>query len=118
MGRRTRDGTSWSLSLAPHPALFVAYTGGDHAQPATVTGRLAVGPLWVSPYWQAGRPVQVDGLVALGPLTVFASSRQQYALTIRAVPVGVQIGRTGTSTTARISYGPIPPNPFAVPVVP
>src|SRR2546427_301978 len=36
IGRHTRLGNSWSLSLAPLPAVFLAYTGGDHAQPATV----------------------------------------------------------------------------------
>jgi hypothetical protein len=117
-GQRSDRGTLWGVSLVPGPWLFAALTGGS-AQPIAVNLRLAKGPVWVQSAWNAQtRRLQADGLVQLGRLSVFVSSRDAFALTINALPVGLQLGRTGKRTTAKLTYGPISPSPFSVPAVP
>src|SRR6266550_2515493 len=101
--------TSWALSVIPTPALFLAYSDGDQQRPQA-TGRLALGPTWVSANWTTTQ-WSADGLLALGRLSVFVSTRNTYAITLRA-PVAVQLGRTGKITTARVSVGPVFPSPF------
>lgn len=113
--RDSRFGTTWTVSLAPVPAVYVAYSDGE-AQLPSVSGRLALGPLWVAPTWRHGH-TDVDALLTIGAVSLFASSRQQFALTIRG-PIAVQVGRMGDVTTGRVSFGPVPPNPFSVPFVP
>jgi len=107
--------TSWALSVIPTSALFLAVSDGDHQLPQA-TGRLTVGPAWLSAMWTPEQ-YAVDGLVTVGRLSLFASSRNSYAVTLRA-PVAVQIGRTGRTTTARVSVGPVFPSPFSPPTVP
>ncbi len=107
-------GTAWAVSLAPSPILFLSYSDGDQ-QAAAVTGRLAVGPTWLSTSWLPHRPLQADALMAIGPVAVFASTRRQYVLTVRG-PVDLQVGRSGAVTAARLSLGPFVPSPFSFPV--
>jgi hypothetical protein len=109
-------GAAWAVSLAPAPSLFVSYVGGDRSPPMA-TARVAAGPAWAFATWTPGR-WSVDGLVTVGRVSLFASSRDAFAVTINAAPVGVQVGRQGSRTTARLTYGPLMPSPFSVPVVP
>lgn len=109
-------GAAWAVSLAPAPALFVSYADGDRSPP-TASARVAAGPAWAFATWTPAR-WSVDGLVTVGRVSVFASSRDAFALTVNAPPVGLQIGRTGHRTTARLTYGPLMPSPFSVPAVP
>jgi len=110
-----RGTTSWALSVIPTPALFLAYSDGDYQRP-TVTARLSTGPTWLSASWTPEHYV-VDGLLTVGRLSFFASSRNSYSITLRA-PVAVQLGRTGRTTTARVSVGPVFPSPFSPPTIP
>ncbi len=112
----TGRGTAWGLSVVPSPRVFLSYSDGDH-QPPTATARLAAGPMWAFASWTPDR-WSADGLVTWGRVSLFASSREAFSLTINAVPVGAQIGWSGGRTTARITYGPIGPSPFVVPQVP
>ena len=119
MARRSnhRDGleqgaSTWGVSFAPLPAVFLSYLDGNR-QPPIVSGRLAVGPMWLSTTWTPTH-THVDGLVRLGSVSLFASSRQAYAITVRG-PISAQVGRVGGLTTGRVSFGPVPPSPFIVP---
>ena len=109
-------GTAWAVSLIPARSVFLSYADGDQ-QPPSASARLAIGPTWVFTTWTPER-WQADGLVQIGRLTVFASSRNAFALTFTAAPVGVQVGRQGNITTARLTYGPVMPSPFTIPAVP
>jgi hypothetical protein len=114
----SRFGSRWALSVAPSPLLFAALTGGS-TQPIAVNLRLTKGPVWVQSAWNAQtQRVQADGLVQVGPVALFASTRDAFALTLNTRPVGFQLGRTGNHTTAKLTYGPLMPSPFSVPVVP
>jgi hypothetical protein len=110
--RRTRLGTAWGVSLAPSSHLFASWASERRA-----AVRVATGPAWVSASWQDGR-ASADALVMWHQLALFASTRDAFAVTINAAPVGVQAGRTGKRTTLRLTYGPIGPSPFTVPQVP
>jgi len=111
------SGSAWAVSLAPTPTVFLAYSDGER-RPATVSGRLAVGPLWLAPTWQERGPVGVDGLVALGRVRLFASTRDVFVLTITGRGGDLQLGRSAGRTSARVSWGPLPASPFSVPFVP
>jgi len=112
--RSSTFGTAWAVSLAPLPALFVTYTDGERSLPSA-TARVAVGPAWAFATWTPGR-WSVDGLVSVGRVSLFASSRDAFVITFRG-PVAVQLGRAGSVATGRVSVGPVPPSPFVVPVV-
>jgi hypothetical protein len=109
-------GAAWAVSLAPIPAVFASYAAGDRSPP-TATARVAAGPAWAFATWTPAR-WSVDGLVTVGRVSLFASSRDAFEITVNAPPVGLQIGRTGRRTTARLTYGPLMPSPFSVPAVP
>ncbi len=114
--RRTPHGVEWGATVAPWPSLAASYASGQGGrQYATI--RAAAGPAWVFAAWADGR-ASLDALVAFRRLSFFASSRDAYAVTINARPVGLQVGRSGKRTTAKLTYGPVPPSPFAVPQVP
>jgi len=109
-------GSSWGVSLAPSPKAFISYAGGQRQTPSA-SARVAAGPVWAFASWTPDH-WSADGLVTWGRVSLFASSREAFALTINAVPVGAQIGWSGGRTTARNTYGPVMPSPFTVPVVP
>jgi len=113
--RRTVSGASWGLSVAPSSALFLSYYDGDRMRPMA-SARIAAGPAWLSATWQNGAAA-LDALLALPHVAVFASSRETFAVTLTAAPVGVQVGRSGGRIAARVTYGPVPPSPFVVPQV-
>jgi hypothetical protein len=108
-------GTTWTVSVVPSSILYATYTGGPTPQAAA---RVAVGPAWLSTTWQRGQALVTDALVTLGRVSAFASSRRAFVITVRAPVADVQVGRVAGITTGRISYGPLPPNPFSVPQVP
>ncbi len=108
------SGSAWAVTLAPAPVLYLTYSQTDKVGP-TVGGRLALGRVWISSTW-GPEYATTDALVKVGRVTLFASTRDQFAITFRG-PVSLQLGQSGGTTAARISFGPIPPNPFAVPVV-
>ena len=109
-------GAAWAVSLAPTPAVFVSYAGGDRSPP-TASARVAYKGAWVFTTWTPAA-WSTDALIQVGRLSFFGSSRNAFAVTINAAPVGVQLGRTGQRTTARVTWGPLMPSPFSVPVVP
>jgi hypothetical protein len=109
-------GSAWAVTLAPSSALYVSYADAEDGPPA-LSGRVAAGPLWVSTRWSPDR-WDADALLLAGRVAVFASTRETFAVTINAAPVGVQVGWTGQHTTARLTYGPVMPSPFTVPTVP
>ncbi len=110
-----RTGPSWAVSFAPSPVLFVSYSGGHSGRDA-VSARIAKGPLWLQPVWSAtDHRLQADGLVQVGRVTVFASTRRSYVVTVRG-PLDVQVARINGTTTGRVSLGPIPPSPFSPPI--
>jgi len=117
-GRHSSElGSMWAVTTAPSPLLFLAYAGGDR-QPAMVSARIAAGPIWVSPTWQQGRALGADGLVMLGPIKVFASTRNVYVITIQGRGGDLQVARAAGRTSARISWGPLPASPFSPPSIP
>jgi len=109
-------GAAWAVSLAPTPAVFVSYADGDRSPP-TASARVAAGPAWAFATWTPAR-WSIDGLVTVGRVSLFASSRDAFAVTINAAPVGVQVGHARGVTTGRVTFGPIMPSPFGPPVVP
>ncbi len=114
--RSSTRGTAWSVNLAPVSALNLGFS--QQGATSAASGRLAVGPAWLQASWLRGQALMVDGLLKLGVVSVFGSpQRDAYAITIRG-PVTVQWGRTGSTSAARVSVGPIPPSPFVVPAVP
>jgi len=112
--RHTASGTSWAANVSPWRALSLGVTG-DHAV-TSAQGRVSVGPAWGFVTYAPGQ-VQLDGLVQLGPVAFYASSRDAFAITLRG-PVALQVGRTGQVNSVRFSVGPFVPSPFVVPVVP
>lgn len=111
-------GPSWAVSLAPSPKLFIAYSDGQRQSP-TASARLATGPAWLSASWTPDR-TSIDGLVVLarGRVSVFASTREVYVLTIKGPGGDFQLGRSAGRTAARFSWGPLPASPFSPPQVP
>lgn len=113
--RSATRGTSWALSVAPGPHLFLSYGDGDRRQPAA-SGRLAVGPAWVSASWTPTSS-SVDGLVALARgVSLFASTRDVYVLTVQQPAWALQVARSGPVAAARLSWGPVPASPFSFPL--
>jgi hypothetical protein len=109
-------GSAWGITAAPSSRLYLNYSAGTR-QPPTASVRLMTGPAWALASWTPER-WSLDALVRVGPVSVFGSTRETFALTINATPVGVQAGWTGQHKTLRLTYGPIPPSPFMVPTVP
>ncbi len=111
---KSRLGTSYTISVVPSSVFYASYTGGVTPQ---ANARVAVGPAWLATTWMRGQNFIVDGLVTLGHVSAFASSRNAYAITVRG-PIDTQIGRVNGVMTGRVSFGAVPPNPFVPPTVP
>ena len=117
--KSSERGTTWNLGVSPIPQLFASVSGahiGVYATPrvTSASARLAVGPAWVSTTWTPGR-WHVDALTAWGPVSVFASSRDQFFVTIRSQGVDFQAGRNAELSAFRISVGPFRSSPFTFP---
>jgi len=105
----------WTAAVAPWSGLSLSASGAARVESAA--GRVAAGPAWMFATWEAGA-VALDGLVALGPVAVFASTRDVYLVTLTRSPLTVQLGRSGGITTTRVSFGPQPASPFFLPAIP
>jgi hypothetical protein len=105
---------AWQAALAPAPWVSLQ-AAGDRAL-AFGALRVAAGPAFAFATWQAGA-VALDALVALGPVAVFASTRDVFVVTLNRAPLAVQFGRTGQGKTVRLSFGQ-PASPFFLPAVP
>lgn len=106
----------WNAALVPVSAVNLAASGDTRVRSMTL--RATHGPAWALVTWQAAR-VAVDGLVALGPVALFASpTRRTYLVTITpGQGVAVQFSRTPKNQTARVSFGQSV-SPFFLPQVP
>lgn len=96
----------WTGAVVPLPQISLAVSG-DHAV-RSASLRLAVGHAWAFTTWQPNQ-LALDGLVAVGPLALFASpQRSAYLLTINpGAGVAVQFSRTLFGKTARVSFGQV-----------
>lgn len=108
------SGMSWSLAANPRSALWLTYSQRE-AVDARIGARVALRRTWISAEYQGG-DVEVSGASALGPVVVFASSRDRFALTWRG-DVDVQVGHAQERSSLRLSFGPIDPSPLAIPAV-
>jgi len=105
-------GAAWTLSLAPVPSVFVSYSGG-HSMRDAVSARIAKGPLWLQPVWSAAdHRLQTDGLLSVGWVKLFASTRKTFLLSIQGRGADLQLGRSAGVWASRVSIGPIPASPF------
>jgi hypothetical protein len=91
---------------------------GATGRPAQVSGRVAAGPVWLSTSWTPQRPLEVAALARAGPVQAFAS--RQFG-TITITPPGqwaVQLATRWADrrTVGRIGFGPIPSSAFSFPV--
>jgi hypothetical protein len=108
----------WNATLAPTRHLFLSYADGFDI-PASVSGRVAIGPLWLSAAYRAPDvPVDVAGLLRIGPAQLFASPDFGVLTITPDAHVSVQLAHTWETqrTAARISIGPAWASPFAFPV--
>ena len=110
----TRSGTSWSAAASPLSSLWLTYARSPLAG-SRYGARLALEQGWVSGGYQMGR-FGIEGAAALGPVVVYASSRDRFAITWRG-SVDVQVGHTGERSALRVSFGPVDPSPVSVPMV-
>jgi len=106
----------WLAALAPSPRVNASLAGDRTVREAAL--RVATGPAFLFATVQNGQAA-LDGLLALGPLAVFGSTRNVFVVTLTRPGVSVQAGRTPQQTTLRLSFGPtLIASPFFVPVVP
>jgi len=118
-GRANDHGVGqWFVSAVPFPRLFLNASGGS-GLPPQVSGRVQAGPVWISSSWTPQGPLDVAGLVRLGPVQAF-SSRQFGVLTVTppASHVTLQVARRWADgrTAARLSFGPSYAAPFSYPL--
>lgn len=110
----TISGTAWSASANPIRPLWLSYAhrpvGGSQ-----VRARVVIPHGWVSADYR-GRKFGVDGAATLGPVVVYASSRDRFAVTWRGA-VDVQVGHAGNRSAVRVSFGPVDPSPISMPMV-
>jgi hypothetical protein len=110
----TVSGTAWAASANPIRPLWLTYaqrsSGGSQ-----VGARVVVPSGWVSADYR-NRRFGVDGAAAIGPIVVYASTRDRFAVTWRGA-VDVQVGHTGERSAVRVSFGPVDPSPISVPLV-
>lgn len=106
----------WNAAWIPVSAVNLSASGDSRVRSMTL--QATRGPAWALVTWQAKR-VAVDGLVALGPVALFASpTRRTYLVTLNpGQGVAVQFSRTPGNNTARVSFGQSV-SPFFLPQVP
>jgi hypothetical protein len=116
-GRYDDRGTAlWGATLAPSPHLFISYQDGVY-RPPTFSGRVQAGPAWLAGAYTPGIPVDVQGLIYVGPVQLFAS-KQHGTITVQSgMTWSAQVARhwrTGRMA-ARVTLGPAYASPFAFP---
>jgi hypothetical protein len=120
VGRADDAGAAvWTASVAPSSHLYLTYEDGL-ARPPTASARVALGPVWLSAqYVRPQSPVVLAGLVHIGPVQAFASSQFGVLSLQPAGQMAVTVAQVWAThrTSVRLSVGPVPASPFAVPVV-
>lgn len=106
--------TSWSVAANPLAPLWLTYSQREAAG-ARVGARVALRRTWISADYYGG-DFEIAGASAVGPVVVFASSRDRFALTWRG-DVDVQLGHAQERSSVRLSFGPIDPSPLSIPAV-
>lgn len=114
LGHSSLSGTAWSLGANPVSPLWLAYAHRERGG-GRLSARLALQRTWLSAEYQGG-DIEVSGASALGPIVVFASSRDRFAITWRG-DVDVQVGHARDRSAVRVSFGPIDPSPLSIPSV-
>jgi len=112
-------GTTWNLGAAPSPHVFASVSGahvGVHRAPqiTNASARLAFGSTWLSASWTPTR-WDIDALVTKGPVSVFASSRDVFVITIRGLGADLQVGRRAGVSAFHVSVGSFRSSPFVFP---
>lgn len=114
LSHSTRSGTAVQASVSPASPLWLSYARSAQGR-WRLGARVAMHSAWVSADYQMGR-FGIDGAAAIGPVVVYASSRDRFAVTWRGA-VDVQVGHAGERSAVRVSFGPIDPSPASVPAV-
>jgi hypothetical protein len=112
--RSSLTGPSWSVGANPLSPLWLTYSYRERSG-GRVSARVAFQRTWLSAEYQQG-DIEVSGASAIGPLVVFASSRDRFAITWRG-DVDVQVGHARDRSAVRVSFGPIDPSPLSIPSV-
>lgn len=110
----TVSGTAFAAAVTPARPLWLTWSHSP-VLGSRIGARLALSRLWVAAEHHDGR-VGVQGSAQAGPLIVYASSRDRFAVTWRG-DVDVQLGHAGDRSSLRVSFGPIDPSPLSVPLV-
>lgn len=105
-------GPSWSVGVAPWPSLFVSASQYPSQAPQG-SARLARGPVWVQTRYDG--QWSTDGLLSVGPLSLFASTQDQVILTYQSPLGGLQLARSHDVNAVRLSVGNTVVSPFAFP---
>lgn len=108
---------AWAASAAPIPTVNVSASGGRGVESAAV--RVSAGPAFAFASWDAPGRLGLDALATLGAVSVFASTRRTYVVTINRAGLSVQGAQGPTNKTLRLSFGPQSLlSPFSVPFIP
>lgn len=110
----TVSGNHWSLNANPASRLWLSYRDSDDTDPAFGV-RLALGRAWVSADYD-GEQVDAMGAAVVGPLVLFATTRERAVVTWRG-PVQLQVGYAERRSVFRVAWGPVPLSPFSIPDV-
>lgn len=113
-GYSTVSGASWSAGANPLPAVWLTYAQSERFGPR-LSARLALKRTWIAAEYLDDE-VHLSGASAVGPVVVFASSRDRFAVTWRG-SVDVQVGHSGDRSAVRVGFGPLDPSPVSVPAV-
>lgn len=110
----TVSGTAWSASANPVRPLWLSYSQRSTGGPL-LRARVVVDAGWISADYR-NREFGVDGAASVGPVVIYASSRDRFAVTWRGA-VDVQVGHAGKRSAVRVSFGPVDPSPLSTPMV-
>lgn len=114
VAQSTVSGASWSAGVSPVDAVWLTYAQSERSD-ARLGARLALRRSWLAADYSADR-LHVDGVTAWGPLVVYASSRDVFAVTWRS-DVDIQVAHARQRSSLRVSFGPADPSPLAIPLV-
>jgi len=83
-------------------------------QITNASARVTRGPVWVATAWTPAR-WDIDALVTKGPVSVFASSRAVFVITIKGLGADLQVGRRAGVSALHVSVGSFRSSPFVFP---